>query len=160
MYVRAIAIEIRVADAIVYVQVRLTGSNHGYSRLVRLYACDSAFDSLEHSIGEPAIAISPILLHNMGSPERVTYKVHNTTSATPWRTAKAVTIARIASEHSMHKRYQSLLIQALKTHFQAKKRVLQDGDVIALPLDASLAQFEDLEGEVPAEEAVEEEDFE
>lgn len=71
-----------------------------------------------------------------------------------------MTIARIASEYSMHKRYQSLLIQALKTHFQAKKRVLQDGDVIALPFDTSLAQFEELEGEVPAEEAVEEEDFE
>lgn len=61
--------------------------------------------------------------------------------------AKAISIARIASEHSMQKKYQPLFISALKEYFKISKRILKQGDLIAIPIDASKSLFLFREGE-------------
>lgn len=133
----------------------------GSLRIVRIYACDDASERLP-TLEEPTLAVSPILLHNMGDPERVAYQVlhiHAPANA-PWKTARAVTIARIASEHSMHKDHQAALIAALKSYFQAKRRVLGLGDLIAIPIDDTLARFAGTGTEHPSEESIEENIYE
>jgi peroxin-6 len=49
-------------------------------------------------------------------------------------TAKSVTIARIASPYSIHKKYQTASLNSLKSYFAATKRLVKANDVIALSL--------------------------
>lgn len=48
--------------------------------------------------------------------------------------ARSITLARIASPISVQKRYQPLVLSALKEYFQNSSRLLKKGDIIALPI--------------------------
>lgn len=58
----------------------------------------------------------------------------------------------------MQKRYQPLFISALKTYFKDCKRVLRQGDLIAIPIDAGMSQFLHRETENGTSDLQEEED--
>lgn len=47
----------------------------------------------------------------------------------------------------MQKKYQPLFINALKNSFKNSKRIVQQGDLIALPIDAQKSLFLFKEGE-------------
>ena len=88
------------------------------------------------------MALSPITLHNMGSPETFSLRfAMQRPGEAFFPTADAVTIARVASEHSMYKRYQPIFMEGLKAFFQEKRRILKQGDLIAIPIDDALARF-------------------
>lgn len=121
-------------------------------RNLRLYGNDSALSHLSASTPMP-IALSPITLHNMGSPKTISLRLAvQRPGETFFPTADAITIARVASEHSMHKRYQPIFLEGLKAFFQERRRILKQGDLIAIPIDDALARFtEDVpEGEESA----------
>lgn len=110
------------------------------------------------------LILSPILLHNMGNPPIVrlnplpksthttssTAKPKSTATATTtsddFPVAKSISIARVASEYSMQKKYQPLFIQALKEYFKNSKRICKEGDLIAVPFDESKSMFYYKEG--------------
>ena len=123
-------------------QVEVSSShNPPDHRVLRLYGNDSALSHLPASTSIP-MALSPITLHNMGSPKTISlrFAVQRPGEAF-FPTADAVTIARVASEHSMHKRYQPIFLEGLKAFFQEKRRILKQGDLIAIPIDDALARF-------------------
>lgn len=49
-------------------------------------------------------------------------------------TARSVTIARVASPITVDRFYQPLFLRALKTHLHATKRLVKQGDLIAVPI--------------------------
>jgi hypothetical protein len=49
--------------------------------------------------------------------------------------AKAVTIARVASRLSTIRRYQPLVLQGLKSFFDGNKRLIKQGDLLAVKVD-------------------------
>lgn len=51
-------------------------------------------------------------------------------------TAKSITIARIATPFSVHKRYQGLFHNSLKSYFGLARRLVKANDVLALPLSS------------------------
>lgn len=46
--------------------------------------------------------------------------------------ADALTIARVPSALSSHRKYQTLFLDALKGYFEGRKRIVKEGDVIAV----------------------------
>lgn len=56
-------------------------------------------------------------------------------------TARAVTIARVASPHASDRTYQPLFLRALKSHFKDKKRLLKKGDIFAVPIHLEQARL-------------------
>jgi len=57
--------------------------------------------------------------------------------------ARSITLARIASPVSVQKKYQSLALWALRRHFQESRRLLKEGDMVAVPLSGSLGTLFD-----------------
>ncbi|KAF8078217.1 AAA-domain-containing protein [Lyophyllum atratum] len=104
-------------------------------RLVRIIADDG----LVPTIG--TVAGSPLLLHNLFPDiprvEKFIY-LHSTPfgsrpPAIP--SALAVTIARVASPLSVDRTYQPLFLNSLKAYFDATKRLVKQGDLIAVSID-------------------------
>jgi peroxin-6 len=62
-------------------------------------------------------------------------------------TAKSVTVARIASPHSVNRAYQPLFLEGLKQYFQSHRRILKQGDLIAVGICEENVRFIDLKGE-------------
>jgi hypothetical protein len=102
------------------------------------------------------LLLSPILLHNLSNPSIVrlqslpshhtankssTITSSSTDSSIDYPIAKSITISRVASEHSMQKKYQPLFISALKNYFKNCQRIAKEGDLIAVPIDASMVMF-------------------
>ncbi|KAH9063671.1 AAA-domain-containing protein [Lactarius deliciosus] len=56
-------------------------------------------------------------------------------------TAKAVTIARVASRLSTNRLYQPLVLQGLKNFFDGKKRLVKQGDLLAVEVDLNQLQY-------------------
>lgn len=50
-------------------------------------------------------------------------------------TAKTVTVARVASRVSTNRIYQQMLLQSLKDYFDRSKRLISQGDLLAVPVD-------------------------
>lgn len=50
-------------------------------------------------------------------------------------TAKTVTVARVASRISTNRIYQQALLQSLKDYFDRSKRLISQGDLLAVPVD-------------------------
>lgn len=50
-------------------------------------------------------------------------------------TAKTVTVARVASRVSTNRIYQQILLQSLKDYFDRSKRLISQGDLLAVPVD-------------------------
>jgi len=52
-----------------------------------------------------------------------------------------VTIARIASRLSTNRSYQPLVLQGLKTFFDGKRRLMKQGDLLAVKVDLNQLQY-------------------
>ncbi|KAH9001680.1 AAA-domain-containing protein [Lactarius akahatsu] len=109
-------------------------------RIVRLETNDE--------VGESGfVGASPILLHNI-DPEFRTTPGRLYLQAAPdgvrsrnLPTAKAVTIARVASRLSTNRLYQPLVLQGLKNFFDGKKRLVKQGDLLAVEVDLNQLQY-------------------
>ena len=55
--------------------------------------------------------------------------------------AKAVTIARVASRLSTNRSYQPLVLQGLKNFFDGKRRLIKQGDLVAVKVDLNQLQY-------------------
>ncbi|KAI9510375.1 AAA-domain-containing protein [Russula earlei] len=104
-------------------------------RIVRLEANDKAVSDSGH------VKVSPILLHNI-DPEIRTAPTRLYLQAAPdgirsrnLPTAQGVTIARVASRLSTNRRYQPLVLQGLKKFFEGRKRLIKQGDLLAVRVD-------------------------
>ncbi|KAG6861902.1 hypothetical protein C0995_010608 [Termitomyces sp. Mi166 len=106
------------------------GIQHGDWTLVRPSSTSNcrlvqilADDELVPTVG--IVAGSPVLLRNL-FPESATRPVPN---------AQALTVARVASPASTSRKYQPLFLKALKAYFDSTKRLVKQGDIIAVPID-------------------------
>jgi hypothetical protein len=93
------------------------------------------------------VKASPILLHNI-VPELRTTPTRLYLQAAPdgirsrnLPTAKAVTIARVASRLSTNRSYQPLVLQGLKTFFDGKRPLIKQGDLLAVKVDLNQLQY-------------------
>lgn len=55
--------------------------------------------------------------------------------------ADALTIARVPSAISINRQYQSLFLDALRTYFEGRKRIVQQGDILAVGVDKSRVRW-------------------
>ncbi|KIM80937.1 hypothetical protein PILCRDRAFT_72673 [Piloderma croceum F 1598] len=101
-------------------------------RLVQIYARDDLVHTAGTAIG------SPLLLHNIHPMPRSQISVQ----AGPFGSnqpiipvARNVTIARVASPISVDRTYQPMFLRFLKAHFASTKRLVKQGDLIAISLD-------------------------
>jgi peroxin-6 len=85
----------------------------------------------------------PAFLHNLIGPAPFLLPIHlSPMSAAPqFPTAKSVTVARIASPHSVHRAFQTSFLDALKDYFKVKERVLKKGDLVAVGIESEGARF-------------------
>jgi hypothetical protein len=56
-------------------------------------------------------------------------------------TAKAVTIARVASRLSTNRNYQTLVLQGLKNFLDGKRRLIKQGDLLAVKVDLNQVRY-------------------
>ncbi|KAG6878747.1 hypothetical protein C0993_008046 [Termitomyces sp. T159_Od127] len=104
-------------------------------RLVKV----SANDELVPTVG--TVAGSPVLLRNL-FPENATHPNVLCIRSSPFGSrqpavpnAQSLTIARVASPVSTSRTYQPLFLKALKVYFDSTKRLVKQGDIIAVPID-------------------------
>ena len=96
--------------------------------------------------------LSPVLLANLGQPPfvrlspllggraensdaRTTHKTSKVSSSRSPPVAKEMTIVRVSTPLSTERALQSGIFASLKHHFENKRRILCQGDLIALPID-------------------------
>jgi len=84
---------------------------------------------------------SPVLLYNLFQslpPPRATIHLRASSfgSHPPLSTASNVTLARIASPFSTDRSHEPRLLQALRTHFDLTKRLVKQGDLVAVGIDS------------------------
>ena len=115
--------------------------------------------AIAHHIDVPVVAwLSPVLLATIGRPSFIrlspllgepakdsdartsskTFKVNS--SASP-PVAKELTILRVSTPLSTERALQSGIFAALKQHFEQKRRIVRQGDLIALPIDVSTSRL-------------------
>lgn len=87
----------------------------------------------------------PAFFHNLAGPSS---SAPATLALSPSRlpspafpVAHSLTVARIASPHSVHRAYQSLFLDELKEYFKNSKRVLKKGDLIAVGICEEAARY-------------------
>ncbi|KAK4704294.1 peroxin-6, partial [Phenoliferia sp. Uapishka_3] len=107
-----------------------------------------------HTFSERSITghLSPLFLYNLTPVPRQTVTL--SLSLSPLRlssppvlpTATSVTVARIASPHTIHRAYLPLFLEGLKEHFQSRRRILKCGDLISVGIDEERARFSMVEG--------------
>jgi peroxin-6 len=85
---------------------------------------------------------SPLLLRNISGETSTSAVTLISLHASPFGSfnptipvAKTVTVARIASPFSTDRNYQLLFLRALKRHFSGIKRLVKQGDMIAVGID-------------------------
>ncbi|GAA6063493.1 hypothetical protein JCM10212_004452 [Sporobolomyces blumeae] len=132
-------------------------------RLVRVFASDGVVKSdAVCDDGLVPMHLPPPLLHNVLGPDPSSTSVLSLDPAPsvssvlppPLPTAASVTLARIASPHSVNKTYQPLFLDGLKEHFQTRRRVVKKGDVIAVGIEESRVRFA-----IPSDGGMEGEEF-
>ncbi|GAA5990325.1 hypothetical protein JCM10908_007319 [Rhodotorula pacifica] len=124
-------------------------------RLVRVFAADASLptsgssshthailflppQTLYNLVGPPALSASasaPLLLNLSAAP------AISSILPVPLPVAASVTIARLATPHSVNKVFQPLFLEALKEHFQSKRRKVVRGDVIAVGIAEEEIRF-------------------
>ncbi|UZJ54156.1 hypothetical protein CBS101457_003476 [Exobasidium rhododendri] len=144
----------------------------GLPRVVKMFSA-SLQSKLSHS-ALPKVHLSPLLVQNLignhsfdSTKKSINLslrvlrqnqesKVSSSTSGNaidcplPIPFADSLTIARVAGPFSMNRRYQSLFLGALRSHFEGRRRVIREGDVIAVGFDMGKARWlggENSEGE-------------
>lgn len=137
------------------------GANPSNFRLVRIEANDNVVNSpygprflrslpLADVLSSGIVCGSPLLLHNAFADQSETSSLtlpalHVRPStfgsldpAIP--TARTVTVARIASPLSINRQYQSLFINSLKGYFDSGKRLVKQGDLLAVAIDTNFSR--------------------
>ncbi|KAF5376523.1 hypothetical protein D9757_008308 [Collybiopsis confluens] len=103
---------------------------------VKAVANDVAVPMQYHTHG------SPILLHNLARENHSSAVSLQPSSfgsrEPPIPIAHSVTIARVASPLSINKMYQKSFLDALKSHFSLRKRLVKQGDLVAVSIDTDL----------------------
>lgn len=67
--------------------------------------------------------------------------------------ADSLTLARVAGPLSINRNYQSLFLGALRSHFEGRKRIIREGDVLAVGFDQGKVRWIPGEGGADEEEA-------
>lgn len=104
------------------------------------------------NVFRPTVTASPLLLRNIfSSVSSDAAKVNLRPSPFGSRvpavpTAKSVTVARIASPLSVHRDYEALCLGSLKDYFGGTRRMVKQGDLIAVTFDTNAVQESDLDG--------------
>lgn len=113
-----------------------------------------------HTPDTPTIVawLSPVLLLNIGQPSfvnlsplltgppkdsgpRVAYKTSKVNSSASPPVAKELTILRLSTPLSTERALQSGIFTSLKQHFEKKRRIIRQGDLIALPVDVGASRL-------------------
>ena len=113
------------------------------------------------------VAGSPMLLHNTFvdevdafSPQPPLLHIRSSpfgSFAPAIPIARSITIARVASPISTNRQYQQLFTESLKSYFEGTKRLLKQGDLVAISIDTDLSRTvpEDVKlGNAPGDEDV------
>lgn len=90
----------------------------------------------------PYVKLSPLLAgatENVGP--RTTNKASKVTSSASPPVAKEMTILRVSTPLSTERALQSGIFGSLKQHFEKKRRILRQGDLIALPIDVGASRL-------------------
>lgn len=102
--------------------------------------------------------LSPVLLANLGQPlfvslspllagsaenngTRTTNKISKVNSSMSPPVAKEMTIVRVSTPLSTERTLQNGIFASLKHHFENKRRILRQGDLIALPIDVGASRL-------------------
>lgn len=130
----------------------LKSKNGDTTRHVTLYSYPEP-----NTVPSKVIYISPVLLHNLGSPTEVliskSHPIIKTESksessstadecsyAKHIKTAKEVTISRLASPVTTDRTLQQAFLSGLRVYFESCHRIVRNGDVITIPIDTILAK--------------------
>ncbi|KAJ3861388.1 AAA-domain-containing protein [Lentinula novae-zelandiae] len=103
-----------------------------HSRLVKAVADDVLVSTSYQTHG------SPVLLHNLIQETLSSISLHPSPFGSREPSipiAHSVTVARVASPLSINKAYQNSFLGALKTHFTLGKRLIKQGDIVAVGID-------------------------
>ncbi|KAJ4501694.1 P-loop containing nucleoside triphosphate hydrolase protein [Lentinula lateritia] len=103
-----------------------------HSRLVKAVADDVLVSTSYQTHG------SPVLLHNLIQETLSSISLHPSPFGSREPSipiAHSVTVARVASPLSINKAYQNSFLEALKTHFTLGKRLIKQGDIVAVGID-------------------------
>ncbi|GAA5956929.1 hypothetical protein JCM8115_003867 [Rhodotorula mucilaginosa] len=131
------------------------GGSTPCGRLIRVFAADACLPTStlkgDHS---PSLFLPPQTLYNLvGTPALSASAAEPCTLSlvpapavssilpAPLPVASSVTIARLATPHSVNKVFQPLFLDALKEHFQNKRRKVVKGDVIAVGIAEDKIRF-------------------
>ena len=95
------------------------------------------------NIGQPSfVRLSPLLVEPIGdSDARSTSKTSKVNSSASPPVAKELTILRILTPLSTERALQSGIFASLKQHFEGKRRLVRQGDLIALPVDVGASRL-------------------
>lgn len=113
----------------------------GAQRHVRLFSYPEP-----NSIPSNHIYLSPFLIFNLGNPSTIHISkilqenTHNNKYSNVLKTAKEVTISRLASVITTDRSLQTAFLSGLRTYFESFTRIAKNGDLIAVPIDTILAR--------------------
>ncbi|KAI9870381.1 MAG: peroxisomal assembly protein, partial [Pleopsidium flavum] len=117
----------------------------------------TSFSCTQSKFSIPPIYLSPILLANIRAPSYVrisplfpmlqdralvpsTTTESRTNSSSLPPTAKEVTLLKISAAVTTDRALQPVLLAELKQHFEAKRRIVKSGDLIAITIDVNLGR--------------------
>ena len=88
------------------------------------------------------VRLSPLLATPQeNAPPRPVNKKAKVSSSTSPPTARELILLRVSTPLSTERALQAGLFTALKQHFESKRRILRQGDLIALPVDLSISRL-------------------
>ncbi|EKD21002.1 uncharacterized protein L3040_004620 [Drepanopeziza brunnea f. sp. 'multigermtubi'] len=112
----------------------------------------SFFESQVQKPSSPTVYLSPILLANMGNtpycrlsalkrvPVPMRASLTKITGASRPPFARELTLLKISTPFSTERALQNALFSGLKRHFSSRIRVVQKGDLLAIPIDEDLGR--------------------
>lgn len=130
-------------------------------RIIRIMS--SSRIATSRSCGMPSVWMSPILAQNIFADQMFSSSSSRVVSVrvlgsrppetqqqvsalarscpVPLPFADSLTIARVAGPLTIDRAYQNLFLDALRTHFEDRRRICRSGDVIAVAIEATKARF-------------------
>lgn len=97
-----------------------------------------------------SLYLPPLLVHNLGSPEKVEIQRLSDTSEV-LQEAQNINISRVASPVTLDRTFQASFLLGLREYFKKSTRLVKNGDILGIPVDSLMARsfFGAPEGEVP-----------
>ena len=95
------------------------------------------------TIGQPSfVRLSPLLGESgRDSDARTSNKILKVNGSASPPVAKELTILRVSTPLSTERALQSGIFAALKQHFEKKRRIVRQGDLVALPIDVGTSRL-------------------